>query len=1081
MKESKEIINKIQEAWQKVLHENLSPSLSEFANLAGISANTLRKYSEWNQKVKERYKQNGVRYRQDKERTLKKIQEAWKRILVEDLYPSVSDFSLLSGVPNRTIRRYPEWYEKIQNRYKEKGTNKLIDRTLTRIQEAWEMIVEQDLYPNLTDFSELFGISRTAIRKHPEWQQKILNRHEDKGINKKVKRTEEKIKKAWDKIIAEDLYPYLKEFCDIAGVSRSALTKHPEWQRKVINRYEEKGIGRRKVTSIGKIQETWEKIIEEDIFPTLTEFAEISGVSRTQISRYPEWKQKIINRYENERKIDRILEKIEQTWNRILKEELYPDLSEFCDMSGVSEEEITRKYGTWETKIKKHYKEMSILRKIEATWEKVIEEKLNPSVMQFGIMAGISGDSIRYYYPEWADKITFRYKDGDLRDVLTRIKDTWEEIVSGGLYPSLSEFSTMANVDVTTIQRSYREWADKILQRNESVFVSANERLESAWNEIIEKDLYPTMTEFAEMSGLSKSHMYVYYKEWVFKVNERLELLKPDKTFMRRNTSDSILYILTNGDWQITYTRHEKDYSVNLSWEYIPDEWLEFWQTVAKTIFDKDKILETGAIIRNAKRFHEWLSFPVFDLETGEILGENRSIDSFDELTESDFGQFEEALKVISFADLPIVETETARREILTDLADGFLVAARELERPEVTMKTVERIREFKNGAYKNMMRKAFERNAKKVLSIKDLEEVLEALAREYVDCEQVGDALKRTLYKKPSGVADMLAVIYIRLGIRHGIRPEEILALKVDDIIEDKENGHHTIHCIDVGNKPERYVAIDKSTLDAIKYYLQWSEPARKELDTKLFAVCYIRVNSGKYIARAATANDLQNATYYFKKRHGLRDELKLNGKNLRRTFGSILAMSTDNREVVRQALGHTRVETTERHYTALNRINLSYQVSKALRVYALELAFAYRNIVYDIADELPEVQKALEVNPERDLKEGVCNVPKKTETLADSCVRAPSCLECNFLIVEARKLPFYYAEKEKYMKKYEEAKSERVKQSRLRRVQQLEAYIFRIEDAIDKKKERELKEDGNGSDEKRPRRRTAYKKKAR
>lgn len=835
--------------------------------------------------------------------------------------------------------------------------------------------------------------------------------------------------------------------------------------------------------SLYKISSAWEKVLKEDLYPDITDFSRIANIAKGTLRQYPEWHQKVKNRYEekgiNKRK-EKTLRKFQATWDQVLEKGLYPTVPEFAKMAEVSDTSIYKSYPDWALKIKNRLDEVSTLNKIKTTWKRVLEEDLYPSVRQFSILAGVHSSDIHRRYPDWAKKVLERNKGGDLRDTSTKLQDAWDKVIEEDLYPNITEFSKIANVHVSSIHKLHRKYVSKIQERYEKNTARTPQRIENAWNEIIEKGIYPTVEEFAEMSGINKAHMYARYNDWTIKVNQRLKV-KPDKKFIRKNSAQSTLFIFENGDWELVFVNSEKEQKHKISWKHIPNEWLDFWQAVAKSIFDKNKILKVGAIVRSVKRLHAWLSYPSFDIETGEITDASRNIRSFDELTEGDFGQFEEALKVIPLAELPIAKTESHRSKILADLADGFQEAVKELERPEVSMETVLRIRDVKNGAYKNLGRKQYERNARKVLSIKDLEDVLEALAREYVACEEVGDAFQRTLYKKPTDIANMLVVVYIRLGLKHGLRPVEFFALKIDDIKEDKEHGHHMIHCKGIGNKPERYVAIDQSTLDAINFYINWSRPAREELNTKLFAVCYIEVRSGIYEARASTPIYLKHALKYFKKRHRLRDNLQINGKNLRRTFGSIVAMTTENREVVRQALGHTYVSTTERHYTALNRITLSHEVAKALRVYALELAFAYRNIVFDLKKERPDVQKALKANPERELAEGVCNVPKKTENLADSCVRAPSCLECDFLVVEARKLPFFYTKKDYYMKKYEEAKSERVKQSRLRRVQQLEAYIFRIEDSIAKKKEIDSQQNNKERKNQSPRRRTAYKKKAR
>lgn len=46
-------------------------------------------------------------------------------------------------------------------------------------------------------------------------------------------------------------------------------------------------------------------------------------------------------------------------------------------------------------------------------------------------------------------------------------------------------------------------------------------QLEIAWNEVLEKDLYPTVTEFSKLSGVSKSSIYHNYEDWAEKIRER--------------------------------------------------------------------------------------------------------------------------------------------------------------------------------------------------------------------------------------------------------------------------------------------------------------------------------------------------------------------------------------------------------------------------------------------------------------------------------------------------------------------------------------------------------------------------------
>lgn len=897
------------------------------------------------------------------------------------------------------------------------------------------------------------------------------------AVKAKKEKSLKKIELAWKKLKKSGMYPSLSEFARIAGISRGVITNtFPEWAEK-IKKHNQKGDLRDIPT---KLHDAWEQVIANEEYPTLSEFAKSVGIATGTLRKsYPEFHKRVADRYISggvDTRIEKTLKRIQDAWGKLEVDNEYPNVFEFAHLVGLSETGFRKTYPDWVEKVKERYriKNPEGITKIMETWNVIVGKDLYPSVRQFGMMAGISDSVIHKNHPDWAKKITERYKKGDLRDTSTKIQETWDNIVENGLYPSVSEFSRMAGVNISNIYRSYREWAEKILERRSVVEVSALQKIEETWDKVNRENEYPNVKEFAELAGVSTAHIYDYYNDWAIKINKRHQN-KPFKTFMRKNQKGSILYVLKTGGWQIVYFRNEKEKKVNVYWDGIPSEWVEFWQDIARSFFDKDDIFNVSAGVKAAKKLHAWLNLPTIDFKTGEIIEEKKVLTNFDELSEIDYGIFEEALRTIPLGGgKQALENDGGRSMILADLATAFKEAYLELERPEVSMLSVVRIRDVKNGIFRNISKLQYQNNAQKVLQVKELEKVFEALINEFDECQKVDNELDR-IKKFPDSRANMLAVVCIWLGLRHGIRSEEFLNLRLHDIKRDEEFGHHKLHCKGTGNKPERYIQIDNNTLNILDFYIHWSDSARREIGKDFFAVCYIRIRAGVYEAKAADSTTIKHALISFKNRQGLSEELKLDGKNLRRTFGSNIAKMTDNREITRQVLGHSYVSTTEMFYTAINRADLSHEISNALRVYALQIAMSYKNVVYELEVERPETYRALEENPERDLKLGVCDVPKKTESLKDSCVRAPSCVECDFLIVEARKLPNYIIEKEKCLDLAEKARSERVKQQRLRRVQVLDAYIFRIENAISERQKIEQKQGRSNN----PRRRTTYKRK--
>ncbi|GMA60810.1 hypothetical protein GCM10025859_12500 [Alicyclobacillus fastidiosus] len=144
---------------------------------------------------------------------------------------------------------------------------------------------------------------------------------------------------------------------------------------------------------------------------------------------------------------------------------------------------------------------------------------------------------------------------------------------------------------------------------------------------------------------------------------------------------------------------------------------------------------------------------------------------------------------------------------------------------------------------------------------------------------------------------------------------------------------------------------------------------------------------------------------------------------------------------------MGHEKALTTDTYYITLAQSQLSHNVYDALHRESLRLATYYKRPIDDLSLELPEAYDLLQQNPERDIDEGICTVPQTTSTLADSCVRASSCLDCPFLVPESRKRQAFVEERDLYIRRAAETTDSRIQQQRLRHAAMANAYVVLID----------------------------------
>ncbi|QRG65567.1 hypothetical protein [Brevibacillus choshinensis] len=481
--------------------------------------------------------------------------------------------------------------------------------------------------------------------------------------------------------------------------------------------------------------------------------------------------------------------------------------------------------------------------------------------------------------------------------------------------------------------------------------------------------------------------------------------------------------------------------------DIIPVSWRAKVMQILRSTFDKTTPSNTYNVYNSFRLFFSWL----------DQIG-NPSFDSFDQVDDIFWGAFDDWLEVTRKC---IIST---RRAIFYSLKTGIKESI-DLELQIATGVSIYHLEDIMLTRFRKVKQQMMLQLNEKVLTTSECEIIYAVIAQQYHEAQKVIVApigelppgfkrKERTgRYAKVPGKllerqVDMLAVTAIWLGLTHGMRPEEFATCTLDDIIVDPLGANHKMYC-HAANKPSRYIPIPQLTLDIINLFIRFTERCRRQLETDLLCVDWDNAGLPK---KVSLAHHLKRFVHNFDIKDDNGKPLPVNMKNLRRTFGSQIASYTNNPELARRIMGHAYISTTKEHYTLQRLSELSHNVSKGLRLFALQITMSYKSPIIDIDAERPDIAESLKNSPDRDHEFGICTVPQTTDELANSCARARHCFECEFLVVETKKRENFVLEKKLYLQLAENEADERIKQQKLRRAQQAEAWIVLIDQKIEK-----------------------------
>jgi hypothetical protein len=167
---------------------------------------------------------------------------------------------------------------------------------------------------------------------------------------------------------------------------------------------------------------------------------------------------------------------------------------------------------------------------------------------------------------------------------------------------------------------------------------------------------------------------------------------------------------------------------------------------------------------------------------------------------------------------------------------------------------------------------------------------------------------------------------------------------------------------------------------------------------------------------------------------------------RKLRNSFAIRFAERERNREVMREAMRHSSILTTERFYLQQTQLDHAKKVQAALKHESQILVMGLKNAVQAGISE-DTLQRAKDAGAL--LPYGVCD----SVLNGGDCARASDCLECPHLVVIASRKPRLEADRAAYLKMAEDRHTEgdlRGAENALSRAKTCQSHIIRIDDTF-------------------------------
>ena len=249
-----------------------------------------------------------------------------------------------------------------------------------------------------------------------------------------------------------------------------------------------------------RIEDAWAQVVDEDVYPTVSEFATRASVNRNVFYKdFPDWGARVRARWEQgmerskaqnrecrrrelldradkrrRNRLGRLNSQIEAAWTSLEAQGGPLSLNRLAHEAHVTPDTLKRDFPEWVERAggarhaaaQQAHEDMNEL--LQQAWQSLAEAGEPITVVNLAYRAGIARDAIYDHYPEWVNKVR-AFEDEEYGVQREAVQQELARVGSEGGPVTMVAFSQRVEVARTTIQRRYPEVVTALKEHNNEV------------------------------------------------------------------------------------------------------------------------------------------------------------------------------------------------------------------------------------------------------------------------------------------------------------------------------------------------------------------------------------------------------------------------------------------------------------------------------------------------------------------------------------------------------------------------------------------------------------------------------------
>ncbi len=192
-------------------------------------------------------------------------------------------------------------------------------------------------------------------------------------------------------------------------------------------------------------------------------------------------------------------------------------IKQFAATAGVPENAMRARYRHWAERLVEHNAKV-VSAKLEAAWDRMVASEEEWTLVRFAHEAEMGFQTLKVHHQEWVER--FRERKA-IFSIFERVRLAIEDAKNSPTPITPTEVAHKVGITYQTLMRKYSNQYASLVEHNKTAY---GPTVQAAWRKVCELDLYPTVSEFAEMCGFRHfSILLAYFPNSAEQVRNRLE------------------------------------------------------------------------------------------------------------------------------------------------------------------------------------------------------------------------------------------------------------------------------------------------------------------------------------------------------------------------------------------------------------------------------------------------------------------------------------------------------------------------------------------------------------------------------